>query len=672
MKRFLVLLSLLGSFFAARAREVHDINRDWKFFTFNERDSSMVNLPHMWNQDALSGQKNYYRGIGNYLRYVDISSQWRGKRVFVKFYGANSVTHLMVNGRYVGEHRGGNNAFAFEVTRFLRYGRRNLFWVVVNNGRRIDVLPTTDFTNSYGGLFRRVEIIVTDDVALGFDDYGSDGVAIRCSDVSSDRVEGDAIVRLSSLREKQVTVDVDIFDNEGNAVGSFSSRVRTEEGKEVTATIPFEVDAPVLWQGTDQPYLYRFRVRVSDGTVSDEVTVRTGFRTVSVDAADGFLLNGRPYPLRGVVLYRDRPGVGTAVSEHQVAEDLDLICNMGANAIRVAEGTHCQEFYDLCDERGILVMTDAPFVGAVFLDSKGFYNFEDFKQNGKMQLQELIWQNYNHPSLFAWGVFVEPELRGDDPIPFIREMNAIAKALDPSRFTVGCSNKDGEVNTITDLIVWNHTFGWKEGMPEDIAIWQEQIHSDPVWNKLHSAVSYKCGGSIAHQTGRLEKSRMMGNWHPENWQTHFHEVYLRTLRDDRRFWAVWVGNMFDFGTARFSFGEGNGVNDYGLMTFDRCTPKDAYYLYKANWNESDPFVHIVGKRYAQRPEERRDIRVYSNLSEVELFVNGVSQGVRKGNYGIFIWNQLLLPAGSNRIEARSGESSDSAIIEISKSYTAPL
>ena len=667
MKNFLILLSLLLGLsvftIGAQERDVYDINQGWKFFTYNERDSLAVNLPHTWNADALAGNKGYYRGIGNYLKYIEIKPQWRSRRIFMKFGGANSVTNLIINGRHVGQHEGGSNAFVFEITDYVDFAGRNLFWVAVNNGERIDVLPTAGEDNSYGGIFRDAELIITNTNIIGLDKYGSDGVFVRSTAVSGTKAEGNIGIRVNARVPKQLRLEVKITDGDGKVISENSLRPRVEKGIS-DHSVSFGVEDPVLWNGTRDPYLYDITVRLIDGKAVDSVTVKTGFRYFSVDPKTGFSLNGHPYPLKGVVLHRDRSTYGPVSLPGHIRQDIELIREMGANAVRVAGGAHSQEFYGMCDQIGLIVINDLPLTGSSTLERKGFYDTPGFRDNGKLQLREMLYQLYNHPSIVSWSLFTQPELRGDDPLPYIKELNTIAKTIDPGRLTVGTSTKDGEINTITDLIIFHQAFGWVEGRPEDIGVWADQIRDNPAWGKLKPGISYSCGGSVHQQQESLRRPRRNGSWHPEGWQTHFHEVYLKRLDGDTRFWALFAGDIFDYGSVRYTFGEGRGINDSGLVTFDRQTRKDAFYLYKANWNTEDPFVRIVGKRNNMLRSDRQTIKVYSNQEEVELFVNGKSIGKKQGQKGIFTWNNVIIRPGDNTITALSSLYSDTAVIRL--------
>lgn len=664
----LLLLTVAVCSVPAAARETYSINSNWKFFTYNERDSLTVSLPHTWNADALTGQKGYYRGIGNYLKYINIKPEWKGKRIFVKFHGANSVTNLMINGRHVGEHEGGSNAFVFEITDYVDFVGRNLFWVAVNNGERIDVLPTAGPENVYGGIFRDLELVVAENSLLGMDKYGSDGVMVRPAKVGEEKAEGNVGVRINAGASRQVRIDVKIADAQGNVVSENTIRPKVDKGVS-DHSVPFAIDSPVLWNGTLNPYLYNVTVTLTDGNSTDAVTVRTGMRHFDVNPRTGFSLNGKLYPLRGVVLHRDRATYGSVALSSQLRQDVAIIREMGANAVRVAGGAHSQEFYDLCDEYGLVVVNDLPFNGATTLERKGFYDTPGFRANAKHQLQEMISQLCNHPSIVAWSLFSRPEVRGDDPVPFIRELNSIARTLDPTRLTAGTSIKDGEVNTMTDLIIFDHSFGWTEGRTDDIKIWADQLHASPTWSKLRSAVSYRCGASIHHQQEDIRRARRASNWHPENWQTYFHEVYLRNLGNDRAFWAIFVGDIFEYGSVRYPYGEGLGVDDCGLVTFDRQTRKDAFYLYKANWNKDEPFVHITGKRNHLRSRDKQNVRIFSNQEEVELIVNGTSLGKKKGQRGTFVWENVSMKTGDNLLTALSGHYSDTASVRIAPGET---
>lgn len=650
-------------------REVFNINRNWKFFSNSEISSDNainVNLPHIWNYDALSGKRDYFRGIGNYHKEINVPAGWRGQRIFIKCYGANTISNVLINGRHVGEHRAGYTSFAYEITDFVQFGKANSFWIIVNNSPQMDVLPIAGDQNSYGGVFRDIELIVTGRDMVSLIDRGSDGVYINQKNITNDRVEAEAIVMVNGVRDNNVTAVLTISDNDNKVVVSESVKVRLNGRMTSKVHIPFAFDEPRLWNGTQDPYMYNTRVEIIDheGKISDLVTVHTGFRKIDVTQEGQFLLNDEPYRIKGVVVTQDRAMVGTALTKYQVEEDFELITNMGANAVRVKGVCHHPYFYELCDKYGILVWNDLPLMGAVYLTDRSFIDTEAFRTNGEYHAEEIVRQNYNHPSIVMWGLFSNISSRGDSPIDYISKLNMTVKREDPSRLTVASSNNDGEINFITDLISWDHHFGWREGMPADIQIWKRQLQLN--WSNLKSAVSYSAGASIYHQTDSLQRPVFLSNWHPERWQTYLHEEYYEYLKNDRFFWGLFVGNMFDYGAAGNRWGEGNGINDHGIVTFDRRYCKDAYYFYKANWYEEDPFIYIPERRWKIRKNKKQNIRAYTNQSEAELFINGVSCGLRESENGIITWPNMELNEGVNSIEVRSGRIFDRIPIEISQ------
>lgn len=666
MKQLYIMLLLLLLGCTVQAREVVNLNRDWKFFPDSETTSDgarQINLPHIWNDDALGGRLDYLRGSCNYMRNFDVPQKWQDKRIFLRFNGANAVASVFVNGRYVGEHRGGYTAFAFEITEFVTVGSRNNLRVVVNNSPRLDVLPIAGNINSYGGLFRDVELVVTNGVAFSHVMPGANGVVIKQNKVSAERVEATAEVNISGTKDMTVQANIIVRSQAGDTVSTANARVRLAGSTVASAKIPFTIDNPRLWNGTTDPYLYEITATITDsGRVMDSFDLKTGFRTVAVK--DGqFLLNGEPYLLRGVTVHQDRAMVGTAITDYQVIEDFVMITEMGANAIRVANVLHHDKLFELCDRIGLIVWCDMPFIGQAYLTDKAFVPSQEFRDNCELQFREILNEKFNHPSIVMWGVFSELATRGDDPSDLIRRMNRFIKNEDASRMTVALSNQDGDINLITDLVVWNQQLGWSEGMPSDIKIWLQQLRAG--WSHLSSGLSYSAGGSIYHQEeGVNNRPVAASNWHPERWQTYFHEQYYRHTNDSGILWGIFVGNMFDYGAAGYRWGDGNGVFDHGLVTFDRKYRKDAFYFYKANWNTESPFVQIAEKRLYQRKNLTQNIKVFTNMTEAELFVNGTSAGTRKPASGIATWQNVELTQGLNHIEVRSGYQSDSAIIDI--------
>lgn len=603
MKRYLTLWLLAGMIASAHAREVLPINEGWRFFFKSERTSDNarhVTLPHSWNTDPLA-QGYWLETVGNYQNGMYIPAEWASKRLFVKFYGVQSVADVFVNGYHVGTHRGGGTAFTFEITDKIRFGTDNALLVMVNNSSRDDVLPTSTDMNLYGGIYREAELIVTEATAISPLYLGSDGVLVHPREVSAERTEGEIEVHLTSKLENTCSLNIEITAPDGRQV--FSKRQKAKiDGKPVS--VPFTVEAPELWS-PEHPALYTVTAAIGEDSISDRIVVRTGFRSIGVSPSEGFSINGVRTPVHGVVIHHDNAlSGGTLVAEDYNA-DLQQIHAIGANAIRSAVTPHAQYLYDRCDEQGLLVWIDAPFHRAPFLGDMAYFATPDFEENGLQQLQEIIAQHINHPSVVMWGIFSQLWMRGDDVTPYLRKLNDTARAMDPSRPTVACSDQDGALNFITDLIVWKQNVGWRRGTTDDVIVWRDQLQKN--WSHLRSGVCYGGQGFLGHKSYTAQDEPRT-NWLPEEKQTRFHEEYARNLQNDSLFWGVWIESLFDYGSSRRPY----GVNGSGLITLNRREHKDAFYLYKAMWNRQEPTLHIVDKRRRLRDNDKQFFRVYSS------------------------------------------------------------
>ena len=648
-----LLLLVLFATNGLLAREVKKLNRSWRFtygWEVRSNISTEVNLPHTWNQDALAGKQNYYRGLGNYEKDIVIDQKLKGKRIYLKFYGVNTVANVFINKKHTVEHRGGYTAFVVEITDFVNYGKKNTIMVRVNNAPTLDIMPLLGDFNMYGGIYRDVELIVTEPSHISLTDYASTGVYLLQKEVSDKRAEVEATLITNSVGDGERMVRLELLDGE-KVVLTKESVVSAGQGQNIK--IPFEIKNPHLWNGTEDPFMYDVKITLwSDGKELDCVEEKLGVRYFRVDPNLGFFLNGEHLQLKGVCRHQDRAEVGNALTKVHHDEDMEIMAEMGVNSIRLAHYPQAKYFYNLCDESGLIIWAEIPFIGPGGYRDKGFVNQTSFKENGKQQLVELIRQNFNHPSICFWGMFNELKQYGDDPCDYVIELNKLAKQEDPSRVTTSASNQRGRLNELTETVAWNQYHGWYGGEPSGIGKWADATHKKYP-NTPIGISEYGAGGSILHQQDSLFKPVANSYWHPENWQTYFHEEHWKAI-DARPFlWGTFVWNMFDFGAAHRTEGEIAGKNDKGLVTFDRNVRKDAFYFYKANWNKKEPFVYIAEHRNHVRSQAEQQIKVYSNQSEVELVVNGKSYGKRKGEFGIFIWADVVLTDGENTLEANS-------------------
>ncbi|GHT39827.1 beta-galactosidase [Bacteroidia bacterium] len=670
MKKLLIVFLWGTVAMQASAREVVNLNRSWKFtpgYEVRKNVFTEVNLPHTWNLDALSGKADYERGLMNYEKSIDIPAAWEGKTLYLRFKGVNSVANVFVNGKHVGEHRGGYTAFVFDITPYVAVGKANTLMVRVNNAIQLDVLPLLGDFNMYGGIYRDVELIVTEPEHISLTDYASSGVYLIPEKITKEEAVVNA--KIVWTGQKDVQLRVVVYDAQHKVVADDcrdAARHVSTAAMMTTATvnIPISIQKPHFWQGTRDPYLYTVETTlVRDGKEIDRVTERLGIRQYTVDADKGFFLNGEHAPLHGVCRHQDRAMIGNALYPENHREDMDIMREMGVNAVRLSHYPQDRAMYDLCDEYGFVVWAEIPLIGPGGYRDKGFVDQQSFKDNGKQQLLELIHQNYNHPSICFWGLFNELNERGDNPVAYIRELNDLAHATDPSRRTTAATNISAELNKITDVMAWNNYFGWYGGKPSSIGTWADRTHQEYPHTPIGIS-EYGAGASIYHQQDSLRQPDPSSYWHPENWQTYYHEEHWKAIAGRPFLWGTFVWNMFDFGAAHRTEGEIKGINDKGLVSFDRHIRKDAYYFYKANWNTSDAFVYIAERRRTSRTAAEQTIKVYSNQPEVELLLNGRSLGKRRGDHGIFTWDATLA-AGKNTLSARSGKmAADEVVLNI--------
>lgn len=580
-------------------RKTININRGWQFN--KQGKTQTVDLPHTWN--AVDGQEgaDYYRGRCVYSKILPKLSG----TTYLEVNAANSVAGVKLNGKEVGSHRGGYSMFRFDLTPYLTNGENKLE-IAVDNSDFEDIYPSmADFT-FYGGLYRDVNLITDLGEAYFSPLKGRQGIFVTPS-VKNGRacltVEAYTLGETANL-----TVRHQLFDAKGECVGELLAE--TDERIQM-----LEFFNPILWDGVKNPYLYTLSSSlIKEGKETDRVETKVGFRTIEFDSEKGCFLNGEPIKLKGVCRHQDRLHMGNALTKKEHEEDLELILEVGANSVRLAHYQQDEYFYNLCDEAGLLVWAEVPVIS----------RFSQAKQeNAKSQLTELIEQNYNHTSVYAWGIQNEITIGGKAKgmEEALKELNALAKSLDPSRPTVSAQvmmyATSGPLNKITDILGYNIYYGWYMKTAAEIGGWLDDFHKNNPQLKLCLS-EYGAEGILRYQN---EKG-VQGDY-SETYQAYFHEIYAREIEKRDWLWGSYVWNMFDFGAANRDEGGVKGRNNKGLVTIDRKTRKDSFYVYKAYWTD-EPFVHIGGERYARRPVGKSTIVVYSNAPKVSLTVNGES------------------------------------------------
>ncbi len=650
---------------------------NWKFMRANPKDAqvntyddskwTIINLPHTWNAfDGQDGGTDYYRGVGWYRKTFLCSSDYQGKIVYLKFDGAATETDVYVNGNFVGNHKGNFGAFCFDITPYIAISKENIIAVKVNNTKNIQIPPLRGDFTVFGGLYRGVHLLVKNPLSVSVSDYASSGVYLKQEKVSTAVAESELTAIFTNRTEKDETVSslVTLTDMTGRIVFENSAKLLLLKNQDTRSVQKITLDNPHLWNGKNDPYQYTLTVTLmKDGKEFDKVGEKIGFRYYSIDKEEGFSLNGKPYQLYGVNRHQDRKDMGWAITSKEQNEDFQIINELGANCIRLAHYQHAGEFYDLCDLGGMVVWAELALVDDC--DSS-----KEFLSNAKQQLTELIKQNYNHPSILFWSM--ENELVPDAAIEMyseiVKELNSLAKQLDSSRLTTVATRskyKVGEgMNQWTDIIGVNVYRGWYEKQAEDLADFLDNIHMNAPTRRF-SISEYGAGGSIYQHELPTQKPTPKGTWHPEEYQSLLHEISWQILKERKFIWGTFIWNMFDFAADQRSEGDMAGMNDKGLVTYDRKVRKDAFYFYKAQWTDI-PMVHIASKRFSPRKPGNYNIKVYTNCSDVELSFNGVISKLKVPSSKVLEIQDKMFNLGKNEIKVigvKNGiESIDTATI----------
>ncbi len=636
-------------------RNIIDLNQSWKFIQEDAGlpgelpgDWQSVDLPHSWNAvDGQDGNGSYYRGRCWYARTFKTPRQpLSGGRVYVEILAAGQQATVYVNGKEAIYHEGGYSTFRADVTELCVEEGDNLLVVACDNSNKSNVYPqSADFT-FYGGLYRGVNLISVPNTHFDLDYFGGPGLRVTpkpCSECGGAKFELESWV---TNPDENFTVMYSIEDAAGNEV---ACAVRPADDTKVIVAVP----GARRWS-VDDPYLYTVTATLQRRNEAyDEVSAMVGVREFSVDPQKGFFLNGELTPLRGVSRHQDRLYQGNALNWEDHYDDAYIIKELGANTIRLAHYQHSQDFYDACDQLGFIIWAEIPFISVMSKDPAAH-------DNCVQQMMELIVQNYNHPSICFWGISNEILIGGisDKLVENHHALNKLVKELDPTRLTtiahVSMTPTDGPMHKITDVESYNHYFGWYGGKMEENGPWLDKFHAEHP--DIPIGISeYGCEGIITYHS-----SKPACKDYTEEYQALYHE-HLAKVFDERPWvWATHVWNMFDFGCAARNEGGVGGRNNKGLVTIDRKTKKDAYYIYKAYWND-EPMVHVCGRRYAQRAGDTTEIRVYSNQAEVELLVNGKSVGKQTGEK-VFVFTVALEP-GFNIVAAKTGELKDVITLE---------
>ena len=626
-------------------RTILSLNPEWAFLKDVKQipnampaEYETVSLPHTWNAlDGQDGGNDYFRGTCVYAKKLCKNELPESNRYYLEINGAASSADVYLNGKHLCHHDGGFSTWRVDLTETLE--EENLLVIAVDNAVNDKVYPqVADFT-FYGGLYRNVNLICVSDSHFDLDYYGTPGIKVTPVIENADAKV--AVEVFLTNRKDGQTVRYALMNQEGTVIGTFEGGAKAN----------FRIQNAKLWHGRKNPYLYSMKAELVDGeTVLDTVSTRFGCRSFVIDPEKGFILNGEEYPLRGVSRHQDRWQLGNALLPEHHEEDIDLIMEMGCTTIRLAHYQHDQYFYDLCDEKGLVIWAEIPYISN---------HMPGGRENTISQMTELIVQNYNHASIVVWGLSNEITITGSKNPDLLENhyiLNDLCHKMDATRLTtmaaVSMCGMDEEIVHISDVLSYNHYFGWYGG---------ETDMNGPWFDKFHAKYPNRPIGISEYGAEAL-------NWHnsdpqqgdyTEEYQAYYHEELIKQLFSRPYIWATHCWNMFDFGADARSEGGEMGQNHKGLITIDRKYKKDAFYAYKA-WLSDDPFVHICGKRYVDRVEDVTKVTVYSNQPSVELFANGQSLGVKEAADHFFYFD--VPNVGETKLEAVAGECRDESTL----------
>lgn len=658
-----LLLACLGLMtMQAEGRKVESFNSGWSFkkapaekeLAINapkwDKGWSEVEIPHTWNAKDMQVQANsFYEGAAYYKKQYFFPTELKDKRVFLRFEGVGSCAEVFVNGMLATSHKGGYSAFACEISPLLKAGEENEIIVKADNKSRPDVIPVNhNLFGVYGGIYRPVWLVVTEPYNISVTDCASPGVYITQKNVSKKQADVKVKVKLDNgtLQPAPVTLQNTIYDQEGKQVATHSQSFELSAQGEQAYESSFTIKKPTLWQGRENPYLYKVVSRlIKDGQVIDEMVQPLGLRKYEIVAGKGFYLNGEKYPMYGVTRHQDWWGLGSALKNENHDFDLATIMDVGATTVRFAHYQQSDYLYSRCDSLGLIIWAEIPFVNRVTGQEA---------ENCRNQLREMIRQSFNHPSIYVWGLHNEVYQPHQYTKELTQSLHDLAKTEDPDRYTVsvnGYGHMEHPVNLVADIQGMNRYFGWYEKKIQDVKPWVENLEKEYPHQKL-MLTEYGADANLNHQTEYLGDAL---NWtkefYPETFATKTHEYQWSVIAAHPYIIASYLWNTFDFCAPMWVRGGVPARNMKGLVTFDRKIKKDSYFWYKANWSK-EPVLYLTQRRNWDREKKETSVTVYSNIGTPKVYLNGKElTGIREGYTPVhYIIDNITLDMGKNIVK----------------------
>lgn len=680
MKKYITTASLFLIFIVPInfwARDVSPFNTGWEFKKAESFPDMMdvewqkVTIPHTWNANDMQLNRNsYYEGIGYYKKQYTPAANLKDKRIYLRFEGVGAICEVYVNGKFTGNHKGAYSAFTVEISSLLKYGEKNDILIKVDNKSRPYVVPVNHrLFGVYGGIYRPVSLIVAEKLSIAINDYASSGVYISQENVSSKSASVLVKTKIDNKETdmKNIILETIIYEADESIKAKEETAIAVPPQGRQFITQNISIKSPHLWQGLEDPYLYKTVVRLKEGNkIVDEVVQPLGLRHFELKASDGMYLNGKKVPMYGVCRHQDWLGLGSALTNKEHDIDLSIIKEIGATTIRLAHYQQSDYIYSKCDSIGFMVWAEIPFVNHVTTEEG---------DNAKQQMTELIRQSYNHPSIYIWGLHNEVYNPAEYTNCLTTTLNDLAKSEDPYRYTAsvsGYNQVDRITNLNADVQGINHYFGWYSYKVSDIKLWADKMQEQfPEYKIMFSEY-----GAEANINQQQETVTEVGDCcgfdknYNETFATRFHEIQWGVISKTPVLIASYIWNTFDFATPMSSQGGVNSRNMKGLVTFDRKVKKDPFYWYKANWSK-EPVLYITQRRVVNRGNEYTPVTVYSNIDIPRLFVNGqevteYSKGTTDVHY---IFDNVHLKQGKNLVEVKVKHNGKDYIDKVEWNYS---
>lgn len=705
-----LLIGLSASAVAAQAdalaagRTRFTINDHWRFLPadqpeaaaadFDDAAWTLVEVPHTWNgTDFLDDEPGYRRGPSWYRKKLHLAPALKGKRLVLYFEGVHQLADVFVNGKNVGQHKGGYTAFACDITDKVTFGDAGAEAVVAvraDNSHNDSIPPLDIGFAHYGGIYRDVWVIATDPVHFDVLDHAAPGLFVDTPQVSAEagtvRVRGTVVHEAGQKRN--LAVITRILDAGGKELAQLETESAIDAGQRAPFEQSIKIASPHLWS-PETPYLYTVETDIRDGdAILDRVTSPLGFRWFKFDPEQGFFLNGQRLALRGASRHQDYAGLGSALPNNLHRSDLQWLKDMGGNFIRLAHYPQDPVVLETCDRIGLVVWEEIPIVSTANPTSP------EFREVCRNMLLDMIRQHSNHPSIMMWGYMNEVLLKwgrtkNKDPefpkqvADQARELEALVHKEDPTRVTVMAMDARDLYNEtgIADIAMvpsWNIYMGWYGGTFESFGRFMDDQHKR--FPKRPMIASEYGAGSDA----RLHSLAPVRFDHTTEWQRMFHKSHLRQMASRPFIAGTLIWNQFDFSQPEAADTIPH-MNQKGMMTFDR-KPKDVYYLYQANLSK-EPVLYIASREWNRRTGTKADaapgsglqaveqpVEVYSNLAEVELLLDGKSLGRQKPDDVKSATWKVPFHDGWNVLEA-SGEKDGRKLHDVCRvhfTYRAPL